>query len=70
MLFYNIWEKYNYQKNEFATLDFERFLIKHNIFTIIKWSVSFLHKNTLIRGQKNHVDFFSRLGFLFLQNMK
>lgn len=70
MLFYNIWEKYNYQKNEFATLDFYRFLIKHNLFTIIKWSISFLHKNTLTRGQKNLVDFFSRVGFLFLQNMK
>lgn len=63
------WGKY-YQKNEFATLDFERFLIKHNIFTIIKWSISFLLKNTLIRGQKNPVDSFSRAGFLFLQNKK
>lgn len=64
------WGKYNYQKNEFATLDFDRFLIKHNLFTIIKWSISFLHKNTLIRGQKNLVDSFSRVGFLFLQNKK
>lgn len=64
------WGKYNYQKNEFATLDFYRFLIKHNLFTIIKWSISFLLKNTLIRGQKNLVDFFSRVGFLFLQNKK
>lgn len=64
------WGKYNYQKNEFATLDFYRFLIKHNLFTIIKWSISFLHKNTLTRGQKNLVDSFSRVGFLFLQNMK
>lgn len=47
------WGKYNYQKNEFARLGFDRFLIKHNLFTIIKWSISFLHKNTLIRGQKN-----------------
>lgn len=38
------WGKYNYQKNEFATLDFDRFLIKHNLFTFIKWSISFLHK--------------------------
>lgn len=62
--------KYNYQKNEFATLGFDRFLIKHNLFTIIKWSISFLHKNTLTRGQKNLVDSFSRVGFLFRQNMK
>lgn len=29
-----------------------------------------LAKNTLTRGQKNLVDSFSRVGFLFLQNMK
>lgn len=60
MLFYNIGE-IQLSENEFATLDFDRFLIKHNLFTIIKWSISFLHKNTLIRGQKNLVDYFSRV---------
>lgn len=38
------WGKYNYQKIEFARLGFDRFLIKHNLFTIIKWSISFLLK--------------------------
>lgn len=69
-MLFTILGKIQLSENEFARLGFDRFLIKHNLFTIIKWSISFLHKNTLTRGQKNLVDSFSRVGFLFRQNMK